>query len=423
MKVWFSHGFWNTSEHLATRFFDVLTTLVLIRVFTPELFSKLVFAQAFLAPLLIVFIAPETIIYRDYSKWKEGDSGLFFRRIRTFRYFGYLKILFIFIFSGAAALFFPSTEFEIRFSISIWAFFWALGPQISGMDREYLRVSLKLKTLNLITILQKMLFLGGTLWVSIVFPEKLELLALVSLFSALLPAFVSSQIVNREFSSHLPLPLDFMIRTLKKTIQGYSLWTHLSGIITTWVMTMDLFFLGLFHYSDRLLGLYGITLKLAGFFLIIPIALANLFSVWIGTRKGDFLNQKNERKQIKKATLILAGVALVSGSIFLFLYPYYISFFSKGRWSVEETELVFEWLCAIQIGVVLYGLTFLYSSWMTLRSSAKKIFWQVSLPWGLLALLIYSMTACYGGINLTARANVAVSVLLIFLIYRSFRRA
>ncbi|MBI2711248.1 MAG: hypothetical protein HYX41_00090 [Bdellovibrio sp.] len=436
-SVWIKHGLLNTVEQAITRVADGLTTLFLIWFLSPEVFSKLAMAQAVVAPLLLFFLAPETVLYRDFSVWKDAGVTVLAARLRAFRVFGYLKGAFALLVSLGVGFFLSGQSyFEWVFSL-IWAFSLALAPQVSGADREFLRLSLKLETLSLLSLYQKtVLFIGtaATLKIQGDAPVVVQLagLAGVGLFSALSSAFLArnqaiaflgSQQVSEDRHTK-PYHLS-MRETLFETLKDFSIWQHLQGVALNWVQTMDLFTLGLFHFPARQVGLYASVLKLVNFSNFAPLALTNAFGLWLG-RKTPAKNQ--ELPRVKKLTLILALTNGVQGLVFWLLSGKLVQLLSHGRWSdVEQLEML-RWFNWILLGNMILTSTFLVTHWILVRSSARQTFLRSYLPWTALSFLFYGSAAYLSAGThdplWVAKMNGAVStvfcILLIF-IYRRVR--
>src|SRR5690349_7893352 len=71
---WLKHGFWNTLEHAITSAADAFTAMALVWVFTPETFSRISLAQAFVSASSLLFYSPETILTRDLIQWKKQGA-------------------------------------------------------------------------------------------------------------------------------------------------------------------------------------------------------------------------------------------------------------------------------------------------------------------------------------------------------------
>jgi O-antigen/teichoic acid export membrane protein len=169
---WFKHGFLNTLEHGLTRVADAATSLVLLWVLSPELFSSLALAQAMVAPALLFFISPETVLYRDFAKWREEGTNAVAARLHAFGRFAVGKGQFAFVLALVLAFVPTAATYLDCLCALIWAFALALAPQLSGPEREFLRLSLRLKTLNLISLTQKCFLLGGTVGVVLIFGSR-----------------------------------------------------------------------------------------------------------------------------------------------------------------------------------------------------------------------------------------------------------
>ncbi len=421
---WVQHGFWNTLEHGLTRALDALSTLFLLWVLTPEKFSELAMAQAIATACLIFFISPETTLYRDYAQWKKEGPTLLASRIFALRTFDWLKV-FIFI-----LLSWILSRSGSNFWALIWAFSLILAPQVMGADREFIRLNLELKILNWLTLYQKLSLFIGTTIVAFAFSSRFEFLALVALFSLTSSAYLAQKYTRKIlFDAGASLPSLSgeegapPLQTLKYSFQSFSLWRHFLGVIQSWVLTMDLFFLGVFGFPARGIGLYSTVSKISNFSQAGPIALSNLFSVWVGRRDGDqkTKNQK-ERKELKKFTLFLLFGSFAQAALVWGLSDWIFRFFSHGRWSEPEIETMKKWLAWTLTGSALFGSTFLYSSWLLVRTSALDLLVRVYIPWGLLALGLYSTGTYFQGFTTAAMVSIPVALIHIALLWVYFRR-
>ncbi|HAR44452.1 MAG TPA: hypothetical protein DCS07_17780, partial [Bdellovibrionales bacterium] len=106
---WWKHGFLNLLEHGITRAGDALASLLLIWVLAPEVFARLALAQAWIAPLLFFFVAPEVVLYREYASWRAEGRQVFGKRLYALRIFGYWKIPAAILLSLAISLLMPAT--------------------------------------------------------------------------------------------------------------------------------------------------------------------------------------------------------------------------------------------------------------------------------------------------------------------------
>lgn len=433
--AWLRHGFWNTLEHGVTRASDAMTTLVLLWALPAEIFARLALAQSWVAPTLLLFISPEQVLYRDFARWQSEGPASLAARLRALRLFAWGKGQLALPVAAALALGLPGGSYAECFFALVWAFSLALGPQIAGADREYLRLDLRLKELNGLSLWQKLSLLGGTTAAAFALPGRMDALAGAALFSVLSAAVLARWRV-RELLRAKGADSEALrgrrgppiLATLADSLGTFSIWSHLLGVIANWIQTLDLFFLGAFQGSlglrARELGLYAATLKLANFSQALPMALSNLFSVRLGREMPeDRIARRAEAGLVLRSTAGLGSVALVQGAAILALAPWATRVLSHGRWSEEEQTRMVGWLVWILGGAVLLTLTYIPTSWLVIRGRISAVFLRVSLPWLALALGIYGAAAATAGADGVARANVAVSLACVGLLLWFLRRA
>jgi hypothetical protein len=426
-SAWLKHGFWNTLEHAVTRVSDALTTLVLLWALVPEVFSRLAIAQAWVAPLLLVFISPEAVLYRDFGKWRSEGADLFASRLRALRLFAWGKAQLALVLSFAAAFFvtFQGAWFE-KFSALVWAFSLALAPQVAGPDREFLRLDLKLKELCVLSLFQKAVLFGGTITAALVYqgkPMLLPALAAVAALSAIGTAFVARFISRRvlvkdgagpEFLSGrkgiAPLAL------IQEAVRTFSIWSHVQGVISNWIQTMDVFLLGVFGLPARMIGLYAASLKLANFSMAMPLALSNLFSVWIGRRIPSDEGRTREKREVRRFTFILLAANIAQAALLLLIAPWAFKALSHGRWTEAEQTMMLGWLFWILLGSIGITSNALLGSWLVVRASIVKMFFWISLPWLAGSVIAYALVIRAFGFDGAAKGNAIVAVIYLVLL-------
>ncbi len=430
MKLWWKKGILNTVEHAVTRGADALVTILLIRALDAATFSRVALAQAWLAPVLLIFISPETILYRDYSEWKVQGRLFLQLRLSAFRRFALLKWgMATLIALGVAALS-KAPSFEEKYWIFcawLWAAWLPLVPQILGPDREFLRMSLRLRALNVLTLIQKLSLLGGVVAVLAIFPSDLVLpgIGTVLWFSVSVSWVLGWWTARGELKKleELPQTRDILPtlrgwRAVYDSLRGFSFWSHLSGVVQNWVQTMDLFFLGIFHASSvAQLALYAVALKLSNLLLALPLALANIFGVWVGS------TQTAQRDRVKSLTMRLYLACIAQMLVFWMFSSWIINWLSRGRWSAADQDQIFHWLVLISTATMMYASTFLMSSWITLRKNVRKLFFWVYVPWLVISMGVYAGAAKKWTFTEVAAANLVIAIVFIALLWRQWSRA
>lgn len=420
---WFRHGFLNTMEHGITRVADAGVTFVLIWALPIEVFSRLALAQAWVAPLLLFFVAPETVLYRDFSAWREEGRSSFASKLKFFRLFGWGKGQLALILSAVLPLITASeAPWYERFWTLTWAFALALGPQLSGPDREFLRLSLNLKVLNAVTLYQKLSLLAATFLVARLYPARFELLALAAVFSAVSAGILAWYYAKRAMEA-LPegpfAPVTSAKDLLTRSLTSFSIWNHLSGVLLNWVQTMDVFVLGWMRFPLREVGLYATALKFANFSTALPLALTNAFGLWTGRKKYG----PGERGVAVRVSFGVAAIGVLQALVLGLLAPWFFSVLSQGRWSADDQARMVRWLYWFLAGLVFMSSAFVVNSWLILRADVRMLFFRVYLPWAGFALAAYGIAARIGGLDGTAMLNVGVGLAYVALLAARLKKA
>lgn len=427
---WIKHGFLNTLEHGITRGADALVALVLLWTLSPEVFAKLASSQALVAPLILFFIAPETVLYRDYLPWKKQGPSVVAVRLSALRRFAWGKLQFSFVLALVLSAL-SRHELLDRFWALIWAFALILGPQLSGPDREYLRMDLKLEALNALSLYQKLSMLLGTIIVVFLAPGRVDFLAGVALASIISTSGFASSKVKKLLRSEGATAESLqgkggigVLAVLKEALLDFSGWQHCNGVILGWIQTMDLFFLTVLALPGRETGLYAAVLKVANFSVLLPLALGNAFSVWVARRSIEE-GRHQEARQLTQVTIALILAVGVQGWVIYWISPSLFEFLSHGRWNAPELALMHTWLPWILTGAGIFSVALPLSQWLAVREKISRLFYQVYVPWGGVSLASYFVAVKWGLPGLShvggafqsaAAANVLVSGVFIVLL-------
>lgn len=411
-RHWLKLAFWNTSEVLLTRFGDAAVTLLLLLLLPTELFAELVLNQAFIAPLMILFISPSNIIYREFARWKEAGASGMRQRLYALRLYGI--IAFVAALSGSALILAARGELE-RFWPFVWAWSLMLGIFLCGADREFLRLSLRVREVSFVTMLQKVLLIAG-LSICFTLPGGATLrgLALSALASQALSALISYRLTQREIDAQgvgdgRRIPV---METLRTGFREFALWQHCAGVLWGWTLIMDLYFLGLAHLPAFHIGLYATAVKVANFASVIPQALNNLFSIWVARKSTNPSKQEGKWLVISTALAVLstvtaAGVIHVSS-------PWILELFSRGRWTADDQEQIRSWLFWILIALSVLSIPANLISWAGLRKSMRKLLIQVYVPTAAVSAAVYFVLIRNAEFSGAARGTVCAAVIYAF---------
>ncbi len=412
-KILFRPGLLNVLEHGITRASDAATSLVLIWSLPVELYGKIAYAQAVIAPLAFLFIAQDLYIYRTYSTWKqegrtalEGAHRLMDRIIGLKFGIAILLSLILSIFRTEGS----SISQIAAFGIFVWAFASVLLTHWLGPDREFLRLGGKFLTLNRITLFQKLSVFAGVIIAVRWLPDSLAWLAPLWIGSIIITKFVLSLQVrklHREFSTSGESRKNSA--SFYEAFFGLSLWNHLAGSIYLFGQTMDLFFLGIFHTDARMISLYSVALKYSNFFTFLPYALANTFNVQAGNVVSGSAGAIEQRSLFARSFPRYLGIVIAQTVVFLIAAPWIFEYSSQGKWTSDEIAELVAWFRTLVIAQGLHVFPLLWWALSQLRTPVSKVALQIYVPWGIVCLGVYSWAAQTANPLLLAQMNIVTS--------------
>jgi len=192
------------------------------------------------------------------------------------------------------------------------------------------------------------------------------------------------------------------INFLKKIIMDYSLWTHLNGVVTTFIYKSDIFFLSLF-FDLAVIGNYNIALTAANVANIIPMILANQNSIAISHARDNIHANKISNNFIKVSLLI----GLVSILAFIFVGEFYLKIITGE----PNNENIYSYMIPIVIGLVIVKtIASPLNAYVNIKGSVKGLFNKVLMPTFVFTSISYFVCAYLWGPLAVARVNILNSI-------------
>jgi hypothetical protein len=379
-RSWIRALSWNAVETFGTRLGDAVVSILLIRALAPEVFAKLVLAQAYIAPALLLLIAPGNTVYRFFTVWEKEGRAAFARRLLALRWYGRAVW-------GALvgiSVFVAQLGWTESWAPWVWAWTLVLGTFLSGADRDFLKVSLRMRAAAALSLAQKGALISTVLLWQDHALESIALAAVGIQLTVALAAEWGSARVLRTFPEGTGAQPGYR-QTFREIFRSFAFPNHCANVLTGWAQTLDLFVMGHAGVSPALIGLYSVAQKLANFAQVVPGFLINTFSVWVSRGTAT---PETERRWIRFAVLGIGAFTLLAVSVCYILRAPLLEIASKGRWSSEQYGLVEAWLFPLLIAVVVQALGWASSAWFTLRSSMAELLRWVYLPWFISAAVV-----------------------------------
>lgn len=417
-KAWVGQIIFGLAEHGITRALDALTTIYLIRVLSSDSFGQFAVFQSWVSIILLFLPFIETAIYREYGNWKSQEK--LSKMLAVFQMYNIFKVIITLLICFAISI--GREDFSNRFLLMLFAFALPLSQSIYAVFRDPLKFEMKQNWVTYITSIQKFLILFGLIISQKYFNSQVSAIVLISMTVYILIGVVW-YLQSKKFVQHTSVTIQDAYLEVTKLMKGTTLWIHINGVITSVVSTLDLFMLNI--HSTRLdeLARYGIATKSANFFQMIPIALINVFGVYLGKVQNE-KNINKERKMMINLSFLFFFLAIATLMVGTFVGKPIIQFIGKNK--ILENDLLnvlvyFKWQLA---GYMMMAASFPISTYLGARSNLRKMTYYLFIPWISLSGLTYYIAASVSPIW-SAKANVIVySLLYLFFIlfYFDFKK-
>ncbi len=402
-RSWIRTLSWNAIETLGTRIGDALVSIFLIRALLPEVFATLVLAQAYLAPVLLLLISPGNTVYRFFSAWEKEGRQAFAARLLALRVYGRSVWALAAVGSFLAAKL-GWTESWVPW---VWAWTLVLGTFLSGADRDFLKLTLRMRAAAVLSLVQKAaLLLAILVWQS----ERLEYLVLSAIAIQIIVALAAEWGVRRVLKT---LPESSRQRprfreTFRESIGSFAFSNHCANVLTNWGQTLDLFVMGHVGVSPAVIGLYSVAQKFANFAQVVPGLLINTFSVWVSRGTAS---PEAERRWLSLGSLGIAAVTALAVGVCYALRTPLLEIASKGRWSAGQFVEVETWLRPLLLALVFQAAIGSMAAWFALRRSMNRLLLWVYIPWFVSAATVTTaLVLSVGPDSIEAPARAAWSV-------------
>lgn len=400
-REWIVHAFFTLVEHGAIRVLDALTTLVLIRILGGVHFGMFSVYQSWVGLILLMLPYAELSLYRDYGTLKAtGELG---PQLATFKTYNFIKLALAAVLAVSLALPEKGDIYSARVSLLGFAMALPLSQSFYGFMRDPMRFERQQHLVAIISSMQKICLIGAMVAAFFVFPGRMPVLFCSAMVVYVFFAFVWSK-AARDAVPRARLSLGEFADRLKKIMRGTVIWIHINGVITGTVLTLDILMLNAVKADLEEIGRYSIALKVANFFQLVPMALANSFGVYL----GKWQHAQNPRKEQKAMYALVAGFSLMCYALFRIAYHFgmpILDFIGKHKIAGDAFTRVMQYYYWQMFGLMIMAAVFPLSTYLGARASLKKITAWIFIPWFLFAAVVYRVAAGYG-LLYAARANV-----------------
>ncbi len=371
-----------------------LAVVILVRGLAREDFGILGAMAAYFTFVQLINISAESVIFRDFHEHRE-DPG---RALGTFTAFNALKAV-LFLATGACLGHFLAIKTEnlgffwaaLSFSVTL-ALDGLLGP-FTMLANLHFKQGLATRLSILRYTVNVSLLLGLFFWKSLLF------VLLKDIALAILVLYAWNSVSRKHFGVTL---LQFRrnapdLGLLRRAIFSYSMWTHLTGVVTNFVYKADTFFLSFFA-SLTVMGDYSVALSCANMAGIVPSILGqqNMIAV-ANARDSEEVNSHNG--------MFIRFSGYVGALTFLayFTLGYPLLFLVTGR--TGNSDIFFYMICNVTALIVVKTVASPLVAYINVKGSVRRLFLCVNLPLLIIAATTYYASARWAGARGVALAN------------------
>lgn len=204
------------------------------------------------------------------------------------------------------------------------------------------------------------------------------------------------------------------LKFIKKSLFGYSLWTHLNGVVTSFIYKSDTFFLS-FFVGLTIIGDYNIALTSAN--------VANIIPMIFGYQNSVALSHARDKKQANNISNVFIRVSLYIGILTLVGFVVFGKMYLKIITGQTDVDVIYRYMIPIVSGLVIVK-TFAspLNAYINIKGSVKNLFKTVLVPVCLLTAILYFISAKYFGPFGVSLVNIVVAILWLILIVKEVRK-
>jgi O-antigen/teichoic acid export membrane protein len=405
----FNNIVYSFIEKFASMGSQFILSILLIRLLDREDYGIIGVVIGYFVFVNFLNISIESIILRDHKQMSKNIEKYFM----NFFVFNIIKIILILIVSfviGAALVqIYENIDFiyAIISATSILIADTIVAPLLTYSTAKFnQKIVTKFTSLRL--VINLILSLGLFVYPTLAFVALKDFLVSgIYIFIWLLyfKRKVNLQLIFRKAN------LDF--KFIKSIIFEYSLWTHLTGVVTTFIYKSDVFFLS-FFVSLQIIGDYNIALTAANVATIIPMIIGYQNSIAISHTENDSSANRVSNTFIRISLLI----GLITLLVFIFFGKVYLGIMTGQA----NNDLIYSYMIPIVIGLIIVKtIASPLVAYINIKSSVKGLFLHVLLPTFILTGITYLVAAILGGALAVARSNILISIVWLVLLVKYIR--
>jgi len=406
-KLIISNIFYSLIEKFVLIGFQFITSIIIIRNLPREDYGVIGVVAGYFVFLSFFNISMESIILRDHKNYEGKEKEI----LSNFLIFNIFKSIMFLFFAIVLSVLLINMFQKIEFIYSIFSItILLIAESLVSPFVIYFTAKFNQKLVTKISVIRAILNLFLTMGLFI-YPT-LKYILVKDIFISLFYVFVWFYLVYKYLNFSLQINIDY--KFIKNSIFGYSLWTHLNGVVTNFIYKSDTFFLSMF-VGLTTIGNYNIALNSANIANILPMILGYQNSVALS-------HTKNIKDAFKITTAFLIVSILIGIITFLFFY-FFGNFYLYIVTGIKDNTEIFKYMIYIVLGLVIVkSFASPFNAFINIKGSVKNLFKTTLLPVFVLACVIYYFSAKYYGADGVSKSNVLIALIWLVFIFIEIKK-
>ncbi len=369
---------------------------ILVRLLSAEEIGILGLSGGYVALLGFVLILPESVFIRDFVKIK-GDINKY---LSSFFGFSIVRSLLLLLMAVPVAVWlYFQQQSEVVAAYFLLLVTSTLLTSLTGPFREAFYANFRQARITFVDLILNIVSLSAL--VILFFSQNILTYGFIQVMVALLGVgwWYWNAVSKLGFSFHL---FQGWLTLAWKSVQGFALWNHLSGMAIRLISQADIVILGFFVGLIEL-GNYAVALTIASVFFVFPQLIQKAVTLSFSQRETNESTRNILGIAIRYNTLF--SLAQLGG--YILVGPYLVSWLSPAN-----PDVVFAYSVYLATGVTFYNLARPWLALIVAKIDARKFFFELFLIPCLFAVPLYLFFVSREGAIGLAQANIIAYALL-----------
>ncbi|MDO6527447.1 hypothetical protein Q4519_17340 [Motilimonas sp. 1_MG-2023] len=395
---------YSAIESIGSRVFDFVTLWIVLNVLPVEDVAKFGIATSAIFAFNLIMFAPETALMKHQKQWQQqGVLADYLGAFVSFSVFKislhYLLAFIVYIISGELNWFFYAVVFS------------AVTQQIQAAEiaRIFNRMELRQKKVAIFENASKILLLTCVLCLYF-YPSLDVYFSIYFTWSLLITTIWLANL--KHVSGYVFSFSKSMLSKIYTAMMGFSLWSHLSGVMTLYIYNASLLYMGLLGADLNTVAVYTVVNKVANLFFVVPMFFQSFIPVVLANAGLD------AELKFKKILAISGSLSIGQFLFFLVLGSYIGTFFGLDP---EFSEMFYLLGLTVSFGILALNVSRPLSTYLMIKRSPFIIMKWVFIPATIAATIAFPTGIYFYSSYGAAFSSALIYSLMAVLLYTQYR--